>query len=33
VMEFETRWGTRYDKISARSYFDAFPQARIFASQ
>jgi len=33
VMEFETRWGTRYDKISARDYFQAYPDALIFASQ
>jgi hypothetical protein len=33
VMEFETRWGTRYDKISAHDYFNAFPNALIFASQ
>ncbi len=33
IMEFETRWGTRYDKISARAYLDAFPEALIFASQ
>ena len=33
VMEFETRWGTKYDKISARDYFEAYPDALIFASQ
>jgi len=33
IMEFETRWGTRYDKISAREYFEAFPDALIMASQ
>ena len=33
IMEFETRWGTRYDKISARAYFEAYPDALIFASQ
>jgi hypothetical protein len=33
IMEFETRWGTRYDKISARAYFDAYPDTLIFASQ
>jgi hypothetical protein len=33
IMEFETRWGTRYDRISARAYFDAYPDALIFASQ
>lgn len=33
IMEFETRWGTKYDKISARTYFDAYPDTLIFASQ
>jgi hypothetical protein len=33
VMEFETRWGNRYDQISAREYFAAFPEALIMASQ
>jgi hypothetical protein len=33
IMEFETRWGSRYDKFSARAYFDAYPDALIFASQ
>ncbi|HXF84919.1 MAG TPA: hypothetical protein VNK49_05965 [Anaerolineales bacterium] len=33
VMEFETRWGNRYDSISAREYFDAFSDALILASQ
>lgn len=33
IMEFETRWGTRYDRISARAYFEAYPDALIFASQ
>jgi hypothetical protein len=33
IMEFETRWGDRYDKISAREYFAAFPEALIMASQ
>lgn len=33
IMEFETRWGDRYDQISAREYFDAFPEALILASQ
>ena len=33
IMEFETRWGTRYDKISASDYFAAYPDTRIFASQ
>ncbi len=33
VMEFETRWGTRYDRISAQAYFEAYPDALIFASQ
>jgi len=33
VMEFETRWGNRYDQISAWEYFAAFPEALIMASQ
>ena len=33
IMEFETRWGTRYDQIPAREYLAAFPDAMIFASQ
>lgn len=33
IMEFETRWGTRYDQISAREYFAAYPDALILASQ
>lgn len=33
IMEFETRWGNRYDQISAREYFAAFPEALIVASQ
>ena len=33
IMEFETRWGTRYDRISAQSYFGFFPDALIMASQ
>lgn len=33
IMEFVTRWGDRYDKISARDYFAAFPEALIMASQ
>lgn len=33
IMEFETRWGNRYDQISAQSYFEAFPNALVVASQ
>jgi hypothetical protein len=33
VMEFETRWGNRYDSISAQEYFKTFPNALILASQ
>lgn len=33
IMEFETRWGNRYDQISAQEYFDAFPEALIIVSQ
>jgi hypothetical protein len=33
IMEFETRWGDRYDRISAQEYFQAFPDALIMASQ
>lgn len=33
IMEFETRWGDRYDQISAREYFSAFPDALIIVSQ
>jgi hypothetical protein len=33
VMEFETRWGDRYDSISAQEYFETFPDALILASQ
>jgi hypothetical protein len=33
VMEFETRWGDRYDTISAQEYFETFPDALILASQ
>jgi len=33
IMEFETRWGARYDRISAQRYFETFPDAQIFASQ
>jgi hypothetical protein len=33
IMEFETRWGSLYDQISAREYFAAFPEALIMASQ
>lgn len=33
IMEFETRWGQKYDQISAQEYFDAFPDTLIMASQ
>lgn len=33
IMEFETRWGNRYDQISAHEYFSAFPEALIVVSQ
>ncbi len=33
IMEFETRWGTRYDQITARDYLSAFPDVLIFAAQ
>ncbi len=33
IMEFETRWGDRYDSISAREYFETFPNVMILASQ
>lgn len=33
IMEFETRWGDRYDQIGAREYFLAFPDALIMVSQ
>lgn len=33
IMEFETRWGTRYDQLGAQEYFEAFPGALIMASQ
>ncbi len=33
IMEFETRWGTKYDTITAREYFDALPDTLIMASQ
>ncbi len=33
IMEFETRWGTRYDRIPARDYFAAYPDAQIVVSQ
>jgi hypothetical protein len=33
IMEFETRWGDRFDQIGAREYFLAFPDALIMVSQ
>lgn len=33
IMEFETRWGTRYDQLGAKEYYEAFPEALILASQ
>ena len=33
IMEFETRWGSKYDQIGAQEYLGAFPDAKIFASQ
>jgi hypothetical protein len=33
IMEFETRWGTRYDQISAQAYLEAFPEALMLISQ
>lgn len=33
IMEFETRWGNRYDQISAQDYSRAFPDAFIVVSQ
>jgi hypothetical protein len=33
IMEFETRWGTRYDQISAQAYFEKFPDTLIMISQ
>ena len=33
IMEFESRWGNKYDQISAQEYLAAFPDAKIFASQ
>jgi hypothetical protein len=33
IMEFETRWGDRYDSISAQEYFETFQNALIMASQ
>lgn len=32
-MEFETKWGTKYDKCSAANYFAAFPDFTVFSSQ
>ncbi len=33
IMEFETRWGTKYDGISAQEYCTAYPDMLIYASQ
>jgi len=33
IMEFETRWGNRYDQISAQDYIRAFADALIVVSQ
>ncbi len=33
IMEFESRWGDRYDQIGAQEYFEAFPDTLILASQ
>ena len=33
IMEFETRWGSRYDQLEAKEYFEACPGALIMASQ
>lgn len=33
IMEFETRWGDRYDQISVHDYLQAFPDALIVVSQ
>jgi hypothetical protein len=33
IMEFETRWGQKYDQIGAKEYFDAFPDTLIMVSQ
>lgn len=33
IMEFETRWGTKYDGISAQEYCMAYPDMLIYASQ
>ncbi len=33
IMEFESRWGSKYDGITAQDYFAAYPDALIFASQ
>lgn len=33
IMEFETRWGTKYDTIPAREYFGALSDTLIMASQ
>jgi hypothetical protein len=33
AMEFQTKHGTKYDKIGAQEYFNSFPDALIFASQ
>ncbi len=33
IMEFETRWGTRYDAIGGAAYLTAFPDALVMVSQ
>lgn len=33
IMEFETRWGTKYDGLTAQEYLTAFPDVLIYASQ
>lgn len=32
-MEFETKWGSKYDKCSAFEYFNLFPDIQIYSSQ
>lgn len=32
-MEFQTKWGTRYDTCTAQQYFNEFSDMRIYASQ
>jgi hypothetical protein len=33
IMEFDTKWGQKYDDIPARDYLGAFPDTWLFASQ